>query len=167
MNNYAEFIRKIENVPQEQRKGQYAFNLAISMFPKFAELARGKAYDCFYDDKLLNEFLAALWIWLSTEKKEVKVIRFAEFFKLTHDNWYPAWQLSRKDARFDSVNLVKVGFTRLSDGMYRVSVWGADDDGMERDFEKYSDARRALRKILKVQYVNKNWLKEELGFVRS
>lgn len=93
-----------------------------------------------------------------------KIIRYATFFKLTHDDWYPEWQLSRPDARFESTGLVQVSFSRLSDGLYRVCVWGADDCGMEYDFEKFSDARRVLRKILRVKYVNKNWLKN-LGFV--
>lgn len=41
----------------------------------------------------------------------------------TNENWYPT-----KDGQ------VRVSFMALTDGKWRVAVWGDDDFGLERDF---------------------------------
>jgi hypothetical protein len=47
----------------------------------------------------------------------------AKFIKVT-DDWYPC----------HPGNTVEVKFRQLTDRQWRVSAWGADDFGMERDF---------------------------------
>lgn len=57
-----------------------------------------------------------------------------ECFIETTDSWYPNFDgYGRPDLGGKYVKLILVEFVD-SDG-YRVAVWGADDTGMERDFE--------------------------------
>jgi len=92
-------------------------------------------------------------------------------FKLTHDNWCPAWQLSKSDARFTTQNLVQVSVLEFHDRSgYRVCVWGADDDGMEKDFKPGKNQRlaalRLFNKLLRQPYVDKSFLRS-LEFVNA
>jgi hypothetical protein len=58
-------------------------------------------------------------------------------YKETSDSWYPSYEMSEE---FGSQRLVRVSFGKtgpspqLEAGEWRVSVWGADDCGMERDY---------------------------------
>lgn len=54
-------------------------------------------------------------------------------FKRTIDDWCPNYNIE-SDARVSG--LVEVSLLKLFDGDWRVCVWGADDLGMEKDFEK-------------------------------
>ncbi len=93
-------------------------------------------------------------------------------FKHTHNDWYPCWKLDRPDARFPlSKGLVQVSVIQFIDKSgYRVSVWGADDDGMEMDFGNSGQDRikaiHMFKKLIKRDYVNKSYL-AQLGFVRA
>ncbi len=42
------------------RKGQAIFNCAHQMFPYETSFLRGSVHDCFYQDELIDEFLANL-----------------------------------------------------------------------------------------------------------
>lgn len=58
-------------------------------------------------------------------------------FVPTSDDWYPNWP----------GETVKVMVYAESDGTGRVSVWGADDCGMERRFEDAEAARRCRQEL--------------------
>jgi hypothetical protein len=49
----------------------------------------------------------------------------------TPDDWYPTYEEGK----------VKASFMPLSDGLFRVSVWGADDFGIYRDFKSRMEAK--------------------------
>lgn len=84
--------------------------------------------------------------------------RIAECYKPTMDDWCPSYNINGLDA-------VKVMFIILIDGGYRVAVWGRDDYGMEKDFDKnsYEDARWTFDRLVSEDYVNQNFL-TEFGF---
>lgn len=70
----------------------------------------------------------------------------------TPDDWYPSfskpeWTGPQDPAQRGKGGFVLVRFSHLSDGLYRVSVWGADDTGMELDLKSRMEAL-ALYKIL-------------------
>jgi hypothetical protein len=71
------------------------------------------------------------------------------------DDWYPNF----------SGDLVRVSFMPLlTGGKWRVCVWGADDLGMERDFETRLPALECYQNLPKV--LSQKMLKD-LGFVRA
>ena len=82
--------------------------------------------------------------WLRQEKR-----------LLTNENWYP----TREDGT------VKASLLSLSDGKFRVCVWGEDDFGLERDYESLLEAREAFKALPSV--VEQKYLKDSLGFRRS
>jgi len=68
----------------------------------------------------------------------IKCIR--DIMRQTSDQWYPNYP----------GDTVKVRVTRLSDGKWRVSVWGADDDGMECDLRLQDEALALFEALPKV-----------------
>ena len=80
-----------------------------------------------------------------------------QVFKETLDDWYPSYKLGDKQ-------LVKVRLLKLRDGVWHVCVWGNDDFGLERDYDKYEDAREMFQIIMGQPYVSQTLLKV-CGFV--
>jgi hypothetical protein len=70
----------------------------------------------------------------------------------TTDDWYPNFER----------NTVECSLLKLRDGMFRVCIWGADDTGMERDFESQMDAKAMFKAL--PNPVTRDWLKAQ-GFV--
>ncbi len=70
------------------------------------------------------------------------------------DDWYPNYP----------GDMVRVRFLMLSDGNWRVCVWGADDDGMERDFADKDEAYKVYFSL--ISPISHDFLKT-LGFVRA
>ena len=68
------------------------------------------------------------------------------------EDWYPSFQC------------VRCSIMPLSTGQTRVCVWGADDTGMERDFDTPEAAKAVYEEI--PSPVTREWL-EEKGFVRA
>lgn len=68
-------------------------------------------------------------------------------FKTTNDEWYPAYILC--DTWNNNQKLVEVSFQQLDEGEWRVSVWGCDDCGMERDYSMHNE-REAWGMFLQV-----------------
>lgn len=67
----------------------------------------------------------------------------------TPDDWHPAYNapdVSYVDHRRVG-GFVKVSFIHLTDGLYRVCVWGADDTGMELDQKSRMDAMSLYKSI--------------------
>jgi hypothetical protein len=54
----------------------------------------------------------------------------------------------------------------LSNGQYRVCVWGNDDFGFERDFEQPGEAMVLYQLIVSQPYPTQTWLKN-LDMVRA
>ena len=75
-------------------------------------------------------------------------------FRPTTDEWYPNWP----------GNMVHVRMCPLSDGLFRVCVWGADDDGMEIDVSTQEEAQAIYNALPPV--ISKKDLKER-GFYRA
>lgn len=90
-------------------------------------------------------------------------------FKLTQDEWYPAFKLDGSHRGAKNPWLVEVSHIRYEDGTSRVCVWGADDHGLERDFPT-GETDKSLAMFLDVldqKYVNHGYLKNTLGFVSA
>lgn len=81
-------------------------------------------------------------------------------YKSTRDNWYPSYQTL--DMR-ENAGLVRVSLGRLSDGLFRVCVWGADDFGMEKDQASMKKAIVLFLNIMLLPYVDQRELRE-MGF---
>lgn len=85
-------------------------------------------------------------------------------YKETSDDWCPAYKMGK-------VNLISVSMTQTGpdpkkfQGQYRVCVWGADDLGMERDFEnREAEAHNVFMQVIGLPKVNIADL-QQLGFV--
>jgi len=90
-----------------------------------------------------------------------------EVFKLTQDDWAPSYQLNGPYGGRRDGKLVIVAISELADGTHRVSVWGADDDGMERDYvNDWGAAIELFDDVIQQEYVNKQWLRGQ-GFVQA
>jgi hypothetical protein len=92
-------------------------------------------------------------------------------FKPTRDDWYPSYGCCAGEgidnAQFPH-KLVRVvlHLWPAPSGRVRVSVWGADDTGMERDFDGEFAARTVWETILAHEFVSKHEL-TRLGFVHA
>jgi hypothetical protein len=76
-------------------------------------------------------------------------------FKPTTDDWYGNYEV-------DTCKLKYLG--KLSDGKFRVAVWGNDDFGIEKDFDTESEAIDMFDKLAKYEVINHQDL-YDLGFV--
>lgn len=97
------------------------------------------------------------------------IIKHAEFFLPTQDNWYPNFLRDTVRVRVYETLSVRHLVCKY---WARICVWGADDTGMEKDFELSFDeeTRKAqIKEILKEANnlpnpLNKDWLSGH-GFV--
>lgn len=90
-----------------------------------------------------------------------------EVYKSTKDEWCPSLHLK------SGKGLVRVSLTQTGPdpknfkGEFRVCVWGADDCGMERDFEnREAEALNTFMQVIGLPNVNFQDLKQ-LGFVSA
>lgn len=81
-----------------------------------------------------------------------------EVIKPTDDEWYGNDFIRNRFGK--EVRVVQVSYIRLPDGTHRVCVWGNDDFGLEFDYKKHRDALRAYKRILSMEKVNKQPLKD-------
>lgn len=84
-------------------------------------------------------------------------------FKPASGQWYPGFKI-HEDQRHKGDYVHVTLHDRLSDGNYRVSVWGADDFGMEYDRKNYNPCYKAYMNICLMSSVSVKALKE-MGFV--
>ncbi len=97
-----------------------------------------------------------------------------EVLKQTQDDWYPSYRLHGWFHGQEDVMLVRVTFhgniTAHYDSprapVYRTSVWGADDCGMEFDSESEATCFNTFLQVIGLKYVNRDELKK-LGFVSA
>lgn len=74
-------------------------------------------------------------------------------FKKTQDDWCPNYPN----------DLVRLFCCPLTDGKFRVAVWGDDDLGYEFDYNTEKEARDMFDKLSKEKYINFKTVKD-LGF---
>lgn len=79
-------------------------------------------------------------------------------FVPVQEDWYGNYRIEG-DARHADTRLVQVSALSLSDGNYRVCVWGNDDFGLERDFEQPGQAMVLYQLIVSRPYPTQEWLK--------
>lgn len=95
-----------------------------------------------------------------------------EVFKETDDDWYPSYRLAGFSPVSDEKRmLVLVAFCgNISPPnerkFHRVSVWGADDCGMEYDCERAGECWTMFVRVIKMEKVNRDELKK-MGFVSA
>jgi hypothetical protein len=89
-------------------------------------------------------------------------------YKPTNDDWYPAYQVKG----WSNLQLVCVSFIQTGpdpargNGQWRVCVWGADDCGMERDYDDRSEAMTMFYRVISWEFVDLKLLREH-GFVSA
>lgn len=81
--------------------------------------------------------------------------------------WYGNYKIAN-DARHDKTLLVSVHFGQLSDRTWRVSVWGNDDHGLEKDYPpgQRDKALALYQKIVSTPMLTHRML-EQAGMVRA
>ena len=81
-------------------------------------------------------------------------------FKLTQDDWHGSYKLDSWHKGQENPMLVNVSFMPLTDGKWRVCVWGNDDCGMERDFPEEKTAWNMFLQILDWEFVSMHQLNQ-------
>lgn len=89
-----------------------------------------------------------------------------DVFKLTDDDWHGSYIIKGWHNGVENPKLVTVTFTWLTDGNWRVCVWGNDDFGLERDYANENEAWEMFQLLLEQEKVNTGWLKSN-GFVNA
>jgi hypothetical protein len=79
-----------------------------------------------------------------------------EIYKKTTDNWYPNYNI-------DEVKLIYNG--KLRDGKFRVSCWGNDDFGIDKDFEDETESIKVFEQLKAKEIINHQDL-YNLGFTK-
>ena len=77
-----------------------------------------------------------------------------EIFKKTNDDWYGNF-------KNNTCQLIYIG--ELTDGVFRVAVWGDDDFGIDKDFKTEKEAIEMFDKLKKRTIINHKDL-YDLGF---
>lgn len=90
-----------------------------------------------------------------------------EVFKRTTDDWYPSYRINGWNAGVENQMLVEIRFCQLDNGSWRVSAWGGDDCGLERDFSSETDAWNVFQQVIGWNTVNRDQLINELHFVSA
>lgn len=94
-----------------------------------------------------------------------------DVYKKTTDDWCPSYSLFWYEAGHEREKVVSVTFCQTGqhppiDGDWRVCVWGSDDCGMERDFQKENEAWCCFLEVIGLEDVTMDALKER-GFVSA
>lgn len=91
-----------------------------------------------------------------------------EVMKPTNDDWYPSYGVEDPipNDHNHTGGFAKLSTFPLSNGTFRVCVWGADDFGMERDFKSKSDANRLYKKLSESAIISKD-ICESHGMARA
>jgi len=80
-----------------------------------------------------------------------------ECFKPTNEDWYSEYRI-KDDQRYKG-KYVSLSLLGLSNGMYRVCVWGNDDFGMEWDTKDKQEAKKVYAKLALKETIEKRDLK--------
>lgn len=89
-------------------------------------------------------------------------------FKPTPDDWCPPYRL-QGNYKGKPLQLVEVSFVQImdvapgDDPLWRVSVWGGDDFGMDKDDESRDIAYELFEKVIEQPEVSQKFLREQ-GF---
>lgn len=86
-------------------------------------------------------------------------------FKVTDEDWYPSYALTGHLRGKKSPMLVEVSYLgKLSNGMYRTCIWGADDKGMDYDAYSKEEAWGIFLSVVRMPKVSTETL-TGMGFV--
>jgi hypothetical protein len=84
-------------------------------------------------------------------------------FKVTEDDWYPAYRMSNGNTKLVMVSVFH--FIQTLDAL-RVCVWGMDDLGLEKDFTDADEALKLYNDILDLPFVNRDVL-YKMGLINA
>lgn len=94
-------------------------------------------------------------------------------FKPTEDDWSGSYRLDGRYAEGENQMLVAVmflgnicDFDPTEAPVWRTSVWGNDDEGMEYDCDNETEAWDRFLQVIKMEFVNKKDL-INLGFTQG
>jgi len=87
-------------------------------------------------------------------------------FKLTRDDWYPSYYLEDGRMVVEVTYHSKLRTFGDSPPVWRTSVWGADDCGMEIDCGTEKEAWDKFTQVIAMDYVDRVSLKF-MGFVSA
>ena len=76
-----------------------------------------------------------------------------EHFKNTKDNWYDNYKGNQVILTYHGI--INPYVLDSNKFIYRVSVWGNDDLGIDKDFNNHLEAKQLFNKINSLKYVNK------------
>lgn len=110
---------------------------------------------------------------MKNKKTQNKINIHTEFFLPTQDDWYPNHARNTVRIRVHEI-FMNSSKTKKSFWWGRISIWGADDTGMEKDFDlsnNEQDRQEQITLILKEAHslpnpLNKDWLRGH-GFVNA
>lgn len=88
-----------------------------------------------------------------------------EMYKATKGEWHPPYYLQDDRTRLVRVSMLELG-PKPRNPAWRVCAWGADDFGMERDFEDREEAEEMFLDIATWAAVEEKLLRS-CGFVRA
>lgn len=90
-----------------------------------------------------------------------------DVFKETQDEWCPNFKFDYDNSQnFVRLSLLELEPYQNDPKLYRVCVWGADDDGMEKDYDTLDEAYKIFAFLVAHKYIDKPVLKK-MGFVRA
>lgn len=87
------------------------------------------------------------------EKLDFKFPKRIVHFKKTKDDWSPNFDNNQVKLSYHGV--INPYVNDPTKFVYRVSVWGNDDLGIDKDFDNHLDAKRLFNVIDSMKYVNK------------
>lgn len=90
-------------------------------------------------------------------KKKLPPLDFVFPKRITHmkntkDWWAPNYP--KNQVRLSYHGVINPYLREINKFVYRVSVWGGDDMGMDRDFDNHLDAKRCFNQLDSLKYVN-------------
>lgn len=88
-------------------------------------------------------------------------------FKPVGESWYGNFKIE-DDKRFEDVKLVKVSIQTLKTNpvIWRVSVWGNDDHGVEYDTPDETKAKELFNKVIMTKNLTHEWVRVN-GFINA
>lgn len=72
-------------------------------------------------------------------------------FKPTEDDWYPSYLLADANAKLVKITILEYP-TML--GKFCVCAWGADDFGLQKEFDNLEEAKRVFETIIELNTVS-------------
>lgn len=91
-------------------------------------------------------------------------------FVPTKEDWYPSYRVGNPEEYKHHFQyhtyLLRVNLIMLDSNTFRVCVWGADDKGMEKDFDSLDEAISQYFTIITQKWLTQSFL-EASGFLHA